>query len=458
MTTSSPTAGLAEASPGPLFGGSRSLLMAVLAVIYGGAIQFFLTFSPALLYGTYVIITAGIAGCLFFHWHLLRHARSVAPYLVWTLLYFLWGTAASGDALVQSEAFKVYLKNLLVIGAVAVALERASLRTFARIVMIGAIGNFALCIYETIEPSVVADIAHAREADATAYNVLRPAGLWSNPDEAASAFLFALLMARWAGGTLGLLGRLSAIAGIYLGASRTGAYLLALCGAVHFWVWLRENGLSPGAVAKTTTVLALAAATTLTLFGLGFIDLSDSWQLSRILDITEETRDPDHVSRLEIARTALETAIRGGWHGHGLFAFQCEGTLPAALELPSHNIFLAVWGEAGPALGLTYLLLMAFGLSRVFRMPLTRRDRRTLGLMWACYLIISITWHNNFTSFSGMLYIGLLWHLPAVLQLTRRDPNAIDEQVLAGVPAVEFPRPASIPDPLPFGRFNGTPR
>lgn len=454
MTTSPPSAGLAAASPGPLFGGSRNLLMAILAVIYAGAIQFFLTFSPALLYGTYVLITAGVAGCLFFRWQLLRQASSVAPYLIWTFLYFLWGTAASGDEAVQSEAFKVYLKNLLVIGTVAVALERASLRTFARIVMIGAIGNFALCVYETIEPSVVADIAHAREVEATAYNVLRPAGLWSNPDEAATAYLFALLMARWAGGTLGLLGRICAIAGIYLGASRTGAYLLALCGAVHLWVWLRENGLSPGAVAKAITVLALATATTLALFGMGVIDLSDSWQLTRILDVTEETRDPDHVSRLEIARTALQTAIRGSWHGHGLFAFQCEGTLPAALELPSHNIFLAVWGEAGPALGLTYVLLMAFGLSRVFRMPLTRRDRRTLALMWLCYLIVSVTWHNNFTSFSGMLYIGLLWHLPMALQLSRRDPNAVDEQVVADAPAPA--QAASIHGPLPFARFNGS--
>lgn len=423
-----PCAGLSPGA-GPFFRASRGALLMLLGVIYAGCLQFFIGVSPMLLNGTYLVIIAGLAGCLFFDWSASRNAHSVAPYLLWTIAYFLWGMIArSSDDTVFSEGVKMFIKNLLVIGSLAIALDRRTLRPFCQLVQLAVLGNFALCIWESINPQLVAEIAQTREAGATAFNVLRPAGLWSNPDEAASAFIFSLLMARWAGGALGWLGGMASIAGIYLGASRTGAYLLAFCALFHGWHWLRQHRIDSARLAGLFAALLLAGATAAIVAKEFAFDPSEHWQLARFLDLNESTRDRGDISRFEIAKEAIRIAIQGSWHGHGLFTFQfhAQPNIPTVVDPPAHNIFLAVWGEAGPFVAVTYLLILGLGIRRVFQTPMLARDRMTVLLMWLCYLIIGVTWHNQFTSFSGMIYIALLWHLPTVLK-TPRDRQSADD-------------------------------
>ena len=408
----------------PAYAAARGTLLLTLATIYAGCIQFFITISPSLLYGTYLVISACVSVCLYLNWSCSRRAMSVCPYLLWTLAYFLWGMIVSLDALVVKEGLKIYIKNVLVAGALAIVLDRKSVRSFADLIQLAVVINFAICVWETINPSLVAELAHTREEGTTAFNVLRPAGLWSNPDEAAFAFVFAILLARWASNPLRWLGRTAALAGVYLSASRTGAYLLLAAGLVYGWKWLREHRLTSASLARLCggaflVGIALTAVASKTHF-----DVADYWQLSRMLDFTEETRDPDHASRTEIACEAFNTAVARAWYGHGLFGFQGEPTLPTVLELPAHNVFITVFGEAGILMVATYVLLLGLGLSRVFRLPLPPGDRTTLAVMWLSYLLIGLTWHNQFTSFSGMLYIALLWHLPRILA-TRGQNNEV---------------------------------
>src|SRR2546426_3486659 len=89
---------------GPVFHTSRGALLLLFAVIYAGCLEFFLTFSPVLLYGTYVVILGCLAVCLFFDWPASRNAKSVAPYLLWTFGYFLWAMIAiSHESIAISE-------------------------------------------------------------------------------------------------------------------------------------------------------------------------------------------------------------------------------------------------------------------------------------------------------------------------------------------------------------------
>ena len=419
LRLAAPDAGFAP-GVGPIFRVSRGALLLLLGVIYAGCIQFFIGISPVLLNGTYLVIIGCLAVCLFFDWSASRNAQSVAPYLLWVFGYFLWGmTALSSDSNIFSEGVKMFIKNALVIGALAIAVEARTLRPFAQLVQLAVLGNFALCVWETANPELVRQIAYTREAGATAFNVLRPAGLWSNPDEAASAFIFSLLMARWAGGVLGWLGGFAAVAGIYLSASRTGAYLLAFCAVFQAWQWLRLHRIDSARIASVIAVLLLAGGTVAVVAKVLDFDPAEHWQLARFFDLTESTRDRGDTSRVEIAKSAVQAALDGPWYGHGLFTFQLHAQpgIPTIIDPPAHNIFLAVWGEAGAFVGLTYLLILGFGIRRVFTTPMRPRDRATVLLMWLCYLIIGLTWHNQFTSFSGMIYIALLWHLPAVLKI-----------------------------------------
>jgi O-antigen ligase len=87
------------------------------------------------------------------------------------------------------------------------------------------------------------------------------------------------------------------------------------------------------------------------------------------------------------------------------------------LETPAHNIYLTVWGETGPLIALAYVFVLGMGLRQVLRVRLLLADRIPILLMWFCYLVVGLTWHNQFTSFAGMIFVGLLYHLPSILRI-----------------------------------------
>ncbi|MCE9609380.1 MAG: O-antigen ligase family protein [Chthoniobacter sp.] len=415
---------------GPLFRTARIAILALLAAIYGGSLDFFILLSPVLLYGTYLVILGSVSVCLFYDWSATRHARSVAPYLAWVFVYILWGLLAiSSEENIITEGVKCYIKNVLLIGGMALALDRRSLRPFAQMVQVVMLANFALCVWEFFNPSLNGLIALTRDPKATAYDLLRPAGLWCNPDEAATAYLFALLMGRWAGRPLALIGPVAAVLGIFLTASRTGAYLLVIFGLVYAVWWLRTARLRSAHLAVLFAGLLLAGA------GAGgmvkFFDFvpSERWQFGRLLDVSEAEASAKGGSRRHIAQTAIATTLKGPWYGWGLFTFQfhAQPIIKTVLDPPSHNIYLAVWGEAGAPVALSYLVILGVGVWRVLRLSMLAEDRIALLLMWFGYLVVGLTWHNQFTAFLGMIFAGLLWRLPDVVA----DSFAEQEEIFA---------------------------
>jgi len=405
----------------PAFRASRAALLLLMGVIYAGFLQFFIQVSPVLLYGTYAVIIGCITVCLFFDWRTSRNFNSVAPYLIWTLGYFIWGMLAlSHESAVISEGVKMYIKNILIIGALAFALDRRTLKPFSQLLQISAVGNFLLCVYEAANPELITQIATTREAGATAFDVLRPAGLWSNPDEASSAYIFSLLLTRWAGGRLAWFGGIAAVGGIFLGASRTGALLLVLCGSGYAVHWLRRNRIDSARLALICGALLLLACGAFVAVKVCGFDPSENWQIARMLDVTEKKHGAGEASRVYIAIESMRVALNGPWCGFGLFTFQfhAQPEIPTIVDPPAHNIYIAVFGEAGALVGISYLVILGLGLRRVFQTPMSSEERLPVLLMWICYILIGLTWHNEFTSFSGMIYVALLWALPAALKIS----------------------------------------
>ena len=424
-----------ESGRGPVFRAARGVLLLLLVVIYGGCFEFFIRISPALLYGTYFVIIGCTSVCLLFDWTVSRNLKSVAPYLLWTLFYFVWAMIAiSSEITAVSEGTRMYIKNILVICSLALAVDSYTLRPFARMLQVVIIGNFALGLYEVAHPEVIAQIADTREAGGTAFDVLRPAGLWSNPDEAGTAFIFSLFVSRWAGGRLAWFGRFASVGGVFLSASRTGALLLVFSGTIALIYWLRRHRIDSGRLTFICgALLVLGAAAFLAVNILGF-NPEDSWQVARMLDISESKHGSGEASRLYIAKHATMVALNGPSYGYGLFTFQfhAQPLIPTIVDPPAHNIYIVIWGEAGPLVWVTYLVLLAEGFRRIFRTPMIEADRLPLLLMWLCYLLIGFTWHNQFTAFSGMLYAGLLWHLPTLVRSEdTQDEAATAELVLA---------------------------
>ena len=412
-----PVSGI-EAGRGPVFRSARGVLILLLVVIYAGCFEFFIRVSPALLYGTYVVIIGCVSVCLIFDWAVSRNIRSVSLYLVWLLFYFVWAMIAiSSEITAVSEGMRMYVKNILIICSLAFAVDRETLRPFARMLQIVVLGNFALALYEVANPEMIAEIAQTREAGGTAFDVLRPAGLWSNPDEASTAFIFSLFMSRWAGGKLAWLGRFASVGGVFLSASRTGALLLVFCGTISLIYWLRRHRIDSGRLTFICGVLMVAGAMVFLAVNVFGLNPEESWQVARMLDVSESKHGAGEASRFYIAKHATEVALSGPPYGFGLFTFQyhAQPLIPTIVDPPAHNIYIVIWGEAGPFVWATFLLLLAEGFRRIFRTSMLAADRLPLLLMWLCYFAIGFTWHNQFTAFSGMIYAALLWHLPTVM-------------------------------------------
>src|SRR5205085_5469799 len=79
---------------------------------------------------------------------------------------------------------------------------------------------------------------------------------WSNPDEAAYAFVVAFILSLWIHGPLAWAGRFAAVTGIFLSASRSGVLALFLCLGLYFIFKLRMALFSPGRLVLLINSLA----------------------------------------------------------------------------------------------------------------------------------------------------------------------------------------------------------
>jgi O-Antigen ligase len=415
---------------------SRGMLLMLITIIYSGAFQFLVLFSSNLLYGFYLTLIACILLCLFAERQVNHNLRSMAPYFVWIIFYCLWGTiVAPYKNLILPDVIRVVVRNALLLGAVAIALvDMRNVNKLALLIQAGAILNCIIAIWEVFEPDIILSIAYTLNSEATAFNERRPAGLWSNPDEAAFAFLFALLLSRWTRGPLAWMGRIASIVGIYLSASRAGAYLLLLYGLLYLFFKLKSVNLSLGRITILVNGIALIICLSWAIlyqFVPSNIDLSDNWNIHRILDFQEN--DSSRITRVQVTSLAAQRALDGPWYGNGIFSFQLDGTTSySVLPVGAHNIYLVTLGETGVFGMAGYLIVLGVGLYNMLKARMVADERFTMTLIWGTYLLIGLVWHNQFTSVASMIYVGLLYHLPRVIEAKAVSYKAIPHFALQG--------------------------
>lgn len=422
------------ASPGLVVRLSRGTLFVLLFVIYIGALPFFISFSPALLYGTYILYGVCAVGILSFEWRASRNLLSTVPYLAWLLIFYCcWGALVAGEDVPLSQVVRLLVRNVIVISLFELAvIDRRGIARAADCFQLGAMLNLAIAFRELLDPNLVLKLALTLDPNSSSFSELRPAGLWSNPNEAAFSYIFAFLLSYWARGPLAWIGRLSCLIGVCLTASRTGMYLLILCGTFYLVLNLRSVLFNYRRLTLLLLSVAVIAAAVAIFSGSSTprtLDLSKQAQLNRLIDFSEKrTRGAEDSSRLQIAQEAIERASERPWTGHGIFSFQgasAFSAMPSVLSTGVHNVYIAVWGETGIPGLISFLFLLAFGLHRLLKAQIARSERSILLLMWISYLVIGFAWHNQFSQFSGMLYIALLYHLPRVVAHNAKDAAVV---------------------------------
>lgn len=414
---------------------AQRALVILLAVMYGGGFLFLATISPLLLYGFYLATACLIAASVESLEQLTQHLKPVAPYLAWLMIFWCWGVLVSpypGE--VFGEVVRVLFRNMLFLLAVALVLAHArNYRFFSLLVQVAIFVNFVIVQRQLNDPQFAVDFARRLGEESYVANNVRPGGLWINPDEASFALLFGLLLTARDRGPLVWLARAAAVYMIYLTASRSGNYILALFFVVYMAFQLTRRVLSFRRAVALVNLVALLYVVGLGLYytdSLPRYDVSQDFALSRILDVQESNTD---YTRGDLTRAVYQLAVEAPWHGYGAMGLQDAQTSSLYFQsrlpgLGAHNIYLAVWGETG-LLGLaTYLGVIGLGVAQAIRKPLSPENRLIALLMWAGYLIRGLTWHSQFLSATGIVLAGVIFCYPFLAASAPADePRATPE-------------------------------
>ena len=420
--TSLPRASSWDSDRSLLFSLSNTALLVCLTVLYGGALRYLGPISPLLLYSFYVLLFGCMAlslltarGRVEFRWF------SVLPYMGWLAGYMLWGTLFSPDQDTALGGMIRYgFRNALVLSIVVVALvDRRSLYRFAAFVQVAVVINAGFSLWLAFNPMRMLQLALYLDPTATAYSE-RPGGLWINPNEASFAFLFGLILSHWVRGKWVWVARVAALVGIFLSASRTGFLLAGLCVLV-FVIYYFRNSRPLARVAGVILLVSLLIAARVgwiqrSLAPLN-IDVGQQTTLERLTDLSESTTTAaSGVTRRELTLLGLARLVEAPWYGNGFLSFQGgESAARVGLQRGVHNIYVTVGGEAGWLALLLYLGLLTLGVIRTIRAHILADEKLVLLLLWVCYLLIGLVWHNQLTSVAGAVYAGLLFHVPYLL-------------------------------------------
>jgi O-antigen ligase len=391
----------------------RNILLVFITVLYSGGAGF-LNLAPILYYAFYLLLFVCVSLCLLFDKQTKIFLQPPILYSVWIALYCLWGLLVSlHQNLVAVSAATLAFRNFLFLAAIAITLVNTwYLRRVAYLIQVAVIINCIFSIRAFYDPNFVLYLAYLFPG-VEFVDLLRPAGLWLNPNEASFAFALGLVMSYWTHGILKWAGRFAAILGIYLSVSRTGIFIVLLCLILYIVFKFKSLMTSPARISLMCTFLAILICVFWFIYeqpGLLLANIPENTNINRYAQYSEAFED----DRGRLAALSLDYALNGPWYGYGIFSFQDPNLVPYQhlMRVGSHNIYLAVYGEIGIFGILIYLIILITGILLTVGARMDKYDKYNMLVMWLIYIIIGFTWHNQFSSAIGIIYIGFLFHIP----------------------------------------------
>ena len=392
-------------------------LALMVGVIFSGAERYFAGYSHAVHYIFDVVLVALAFVVLARRGRASNGVRALVPYMTVLLLYVVWGIFVSRD---PSDAIGpglnlVILNALLLTSVAAATRDRRGIRRLAGIVQAAVLANLAISLFELTHPLYITQLARTLSPTATAFNSLRPAGLWANPNDAGVAMLFGFILSLYAPRPLAWAGRIGAIIGIFLTGSREAQYPLIACITLYFVARIASSrGTDLHRLLRKAAVVILASATGLGLLPgvarLAGADTVISYSVTRFLDFGQQMQTPEDPSRGATAIQYLDRYLGGPWQGNGLLTFQGSNTV-----LGAHNMYIMVLGESGPIVLLLFLAALVYGLIRQAFVRLTLQDRVIHGLLWLVLISFAAISHNLFDSPFAILLAGVTFSIPDAL-------------------------------------------
>jgi O-antigen ligase len=252
--------------------------------------------------------------------------------------------------------------------------------------------------------------------------VSRFGGLWGNPNMSGYICLVATILSILAVPWVAWLGRLSCLPLLWLSASRKAMVLYILIFILYLLLVQLRN--LKFWVASITLVTAMIMVLVLN-DGLRRQSQAapHNATISRLMDLSEsETTQRGGQTRVDLLHHWTTLLAAEPWYGYGLKAM--AGTLydeddpekvltKGLFPLGTHNTYLGVLIEVGPAGFLAFLLVM---LHYAWVSLVNRADpisRWVLTSFLLCNLVILLVSHNHLFSFEGKMAFTLFFLLPS---------------------------------------------
>jgi hypothetical protein len=273
----------------------------------------------------------------------------------------------------------------------------------------------------------------------------RYSGLWGNANVAGMSTLILLVLSAYGHGLLVWAGRVAGVGLIYLTASRTATYLLLLVGLLFLYNhWRYDRRVRKILVG---CVVAVAVAWLSGAF-VEFRTMSpEKSTFTRVLDPLElKTESTGTLTRLEVMEMWLPLLTRDPWWGYGYGAMAGGNSTGKVIRsdipwLGVHNMYMGTWIDCGCFGGISFMVLLGFGLWTALRARLAAIDQTVVWALWLVAIIFGAFAHNLQASLDGQALYLLCFILPwsialrsALLPKDDDDSPVVTEAVPASLP------------------------
>jgi hypothetical protein len=350
-----------------------------------------------------------------------RLLRPFGPYLLWLVLYLVWGLIIADAPSLPFASRTLATTLLLGLTLAILANDSLGLRALANATQFAVTANVLFLVLFPFLPSLEkVYLAVTQQSSVLAMGIGRYGGLWGSPNMGGYVCLVALVLSAYATPWIAWTGRLATLPIIYMTASRrAGIFLVVLILLYMLIVQLRNVRFWLGSIA----LIAVFAVTFSLSTGLRNEAQSAgrSAALNRMMDVEEkDTAAKGGITRMALLNEWSDVLAKEPWYGYGLRAM--SGTQydeetnrvinKGLLPLGTHNTYLGIWIEIGPAGLLAFLLVMAYytKLCLTFKgASMGRWAMISLAVVNLAYLLSS---HTHLFCFEGQFGFAMMFLLP----------------------------------------------
>jgi O-Antigen ligase len=362
-----------------------------------------------------------------------KSLKSVKPLLIFFSVFFLWTLAVCPPVYQLLPYFGEQIRQIIpaVLTTVFCLAEGNRLRTYSIGIQVSAIFSAWISVRQTSNPSLYQHLQEVTNHVASIQELaIRPSALWENPNFAGIHFVFALIFSFWCPPSWAWAGRIAAVIGLVLSASRGAFFGIGIFFAVYTiglaWYAFRAKNMD---IRTLTTVVfvAVVGGAMVTNFS-EIIPLlvnlapgagNSSERIGHLLNSNELQGTGE---RVWLFFTWLNIALHAPIQGYGYITSQGPhySLQNIGYKLGPHNQFIGVWVDGGILMLALFVWTLFRGIVIAGKSKVDSKDRVIAYATWAVWISFLLKGHNYFDSGPNLVLWSIMFLIAPALELKAR--------------------------------------